>query len=216
MKMTKMIFVRHGQSVANLERVFAGHVDTPLTELGMLQAERTAQFLRDYPIEAIYASDLTRAMQTAAPTAALHGLSVIPDEQLREIYAGDWENVAYEDLMKHFSESYAMWRNDCGRAHPENGERVVDLAARIYRETERIAELHRGGCVAIFTHATPIRALCARWTGYAPEDLGKATFCPNASVSVVNYLEDGSYEVELCGYDAHQGEISTALAKGIV
>ncbi len=216
MKMTKLIFVRHGQSVANLERVFAGHMDTHLTELGMLQAECTAHFLRDYPIDAIYASDLTRAMQTAAPTAAMHGLEIIPDVQLREIFAGDWEGVPYEVLMERYAESYGMWRTDCGRAHPENGERVVDLAARIYHEVERIAEVHRGGCVAIFSHATPIRALRARWEGYAPEDLARVEFCANASVSVVDYLDDGGFAVHLCGYDAHQGENSTGLVKGIV
>jgi broad specificity phosphatase PhoE len=216
MKMTKMIFVRHGQSLANLERVFAGNTDTPLTELGRRQAECTAELLREYPIDAIYASDLSRAMQTAEPTARMHGLTVIPDEQLREIYAGDWENVPYEELLVRFPESYGTWRTDCGRAHPENGERVTDLAARIYREVERLAQLHRGGCVAIFSHATPIRALRALWEGYPPEELARVEFCPNASVSVVDYCEDGSFAVHLCGYDAHQGGNSTSLAKGIV
>lgn len=216
MNMTKMIFVRHGQSVANLERIFAGHTDTPLTEQGLLQAERTAKFLSDYPIDAIYASDLTRAMQTAAPTARQHGLAVNPDRELREIFAGDWEGVAYGVLMERFSESYATWRTDCGRAHPENGESVVALAHRIYREVDRLAEQHRGGCVAIFSHATPIRALRARWEGYPPEELARVAFCSNASVSVVDYFDDGGFSVELCGYDGHQGELATGLAKGIV
>lgn len=216
MKMTKMIFVRHGQSVANLEKVFAGHTDTVLTELGHKQAACTAEFLRDYPIDAIYASDLTRAMQTAAPTAAAHGLEVIPDVFLREVFAGDWEGLPYETLMERFSESYTVWRTDCGRAHPENGESVVELSRRICGEVERIAKAHPDGCVAIFTHATPIRALCARWAGYAAEDIARVSFCPNASVSVVDYLDDGTFTVHLCGYDGHQGENSTGLLKGIV
>ena len=214
--MTKMIFVRHGQSEANLARVFAGHTDVALTELGKIQAERTAQFLRDYPIDAIYASDLRRAMQTAAPTAALRGLQVIPDVQLREIFAGAWENLPYETLMERFSESYALWRTDCGRAHPENGERVTELSARVCAEVDRIARAHCGGCVAIFSHATPIRALRAHWEGYPPEELARVGFCANASVSVVDYLEDGSFTVHLCGYDGHQGEHSTSFAKGVV
>ncbi|MBE6589759.1 MAG: histidine phosphatase family protein [Ruminococcaceae bacterium] len=214
--MTKMIFVRHGQSVANLERAFAGHVDTVLTELGKQQAERTALFLKDYPIDKIYASDLTRAMQTAVPTAKMHGLGIVPDEALREIYAGAWEALPYETLMRDFSESYTTWRTDCGRAHPDGGESVVALSERIYREVDRIAAENEGKCVAVFSHATPIRLLRARWEGYAPEELARVAFCANASVSVVDYMEDGSYRVHLCGYDAHQGEYSTGLAKGIV
>ncbi len=216
MKMTKMIFVRHGQSEANLARVFAGNTDTVLTELGKLQAERTALFLKDYKIDVIYASDLTRAMQTAIPTAKAQGLGIIPCEELREIYAGDWENLPYEVLMRDFEESYAMWRNDCGRAHPENGESVIELSKRIYQAVEHIARKHEGKCVAIFSHATPIRLLRAKWEGYPPEELSRVMFCSNASVSIVDYNADGSYNVQLCGYDGHQGELSTGFAKGIV
>ena len=214
--LTTLIFVRHGQSEANLQKVFAGHTNTPLTELGHRQAERTAAFLKEYPISHIYASDLDRAMQTAEPTAKSHGLSVIPDPWMREIYAGEWEGRLYEDLMRDFSKSYETWRKDCGRAHPEGGESVVALSARIYAEVERILQKHKGECVAIFTHATPIRLLRAKWEGYPPEELSQVEFCANASVSVVDYEDDGSFHVRLCGYDAHQGELSTSLAKGIV
>ena len=214
--MTKMIFVRHGQSEANLAHVFAGHTNTPLTEHGKQQAERTAQFLRDYPIDKIYASDLTRAMQTAEPTARLFGLEIIPDSALREIYAGAWENLPYETLMRDFSESYSVWRTDCGLAHPEQGESVLALSERIYAEVDRIAKENEGRCVAIFSHATPIRLLRARWEGYSPRELAKVTFSGNASVSVVDYLDDGTYRIHLCGYDGHQGDAATGLAKGIV
>ena len=124
--MTKMIFVRHGQSEANLLTIFAGHTDIPLTDLGRHQAENTAQFLKDYSIDAVYASDLLRAMQTAEPTARMHGLEIIPDVRLREIYAGDWEGVTFNDLLTLYPESFGiLWRTDCGRAHPENGESVL-------------------------------------------------------------------------------------------
>lgn len=215
--MTKMIFVRHGQSEANLAKLFAGHTDIPLTELGRRQAENTAQFLKDYPIDVIYASDLLRAMQTAEPTARMHGLEIIPNERLREIYAGDWEGVSFETLLEKFPESFGeVWRKDCGHAHPENGESVPALSERIYAEVDRLAAMHRGECVAIFSHATPIRLLCALWQGYAPEDLSKVSFCGNASVSVVDYEDDGSYTVHLCGYDGHHGEMATRFEKGRV
>ena len=117
--MTTVIFVRHGQSTANLEHVFAGHTDAPLTELGKKQAQNTANFLKDYPICAIYSSDLMRSMQTAEPTGKLHNLPVIPDRELREIYAGEWEGRSYEELMEKYADSFTIWRTDCGRAHPE-------------------------------------------------------------------------------------------------
>ena len=214
--MTTVIFVRHGQSTANLERVFAGHTDAPLTELGHKQAENTANFLKNYPIRAIYSSDLCRSMQTAEPTAKMHNLPVIPDRKLREIFAGEWEGRSYDELMEKYAKSYTTWRTDCGRAHPEEGESVVELSERIYREVDRIAKENVGKCVAVFSHATPIRLLRARWEGYPPEELSKVAFCSNASVSVVDYLENGTYRVHLCGYDGHQGDARTGLPKGIV
>lgn len=214
--MTTLIFVRHGQSTANLEKTFAGQTDFPLSEIGHRQAERTADFLKNYPISKIYSSDLTRAMQTAEPTAKTHGLQIVPSQNLREIYAGEWEGRAYEELIQKYSESYGVWRTDCGRAHPEKGESVVQLSKRIYSEVERIINANRGECVAVFTHATPLRTLQAKWEGYPVEELSRVEFCANASVSIVDYNDDGSFAVRLCGYDGHQQDLSTRFAKGLV
>ena len=214
--MTTVIFVRHGQSTANLACLFAGHTDVALTELGCKQAENTAKFLKDYPIRAIYSSDLERSMQTAAPTGKMHCLPVIPDRALREIYAGEWEGRSYDELMEKYAESYTIWRTDCGRAHPEGGESTVELGIRIYREVDRLIEKHKGECFAIFTHATPIRLMRAKWEGYPPEELKNVEFCANASVSVVEYDDNGNVNVLLYGYDEHQGDIATRFVKGSI
>ena len=90
------------------------------------------------------------------------------------------------------------------------------LSKRIYAEIDRIVSENSGKCVAIFTHATPIRLLRAKWEGYPPEELSQVMFCSNASVSVVEYGEDGRANVILCGYDEHQGDLATRFAKGVV
>ncbi len=214
--MTTVIFVRHGQSTANLACLFAGHTDVALTELGHKQAENTANFLKNYPISAIYSSDLERSMQTAAPTGKEHNLPVIPNRELREIFAGEWEGRSYDELMEKYADSYTTWRTDCGRAHPEGGESTLELGARIYREVDRLIDAHKGECFAIFTHATPIRLMRAKWEGYSPEELKNVEFCANASVSVVEYDNEGNTNVLLCGYDEHQGDIATRFAKGSI
>ena len=214
--MTTFIFVRHGQSRANLERIFAGHTDTPLTDLGHKQAQNTARFLEQYPIEKIYSSDLLRSMQTAEPTARHFGLPVIPDCEMREIYAGEWEGKLYEDLMKEYHEEYETWIKNCGCAHPNGGESVAELGERIYSECDRLLAENQGKCVAVFSHATPIRLLSARFQNVPVEQLFQVPFAPNASVTVVEYDEEGNFTLKLSGYDGHQGELSTSLAKGIV
>ena len=214
--MTTLIFVRHGQSVSNLETRFTGQGDTPLTALGREQAIRTANYLASYPIDVIYTSDLSRARDTARPTAEMHGLEVIPEPAFREIYAGDWEGHTYEELSALYGDAYETWKHDVGRAHPQNGERVTDLAARIYAATDRVLAANRGKCVTIFTHATPVRMMACKWFGYAVEDAGKLPFCGNASVSIAEYEDDGTCRLICYGYDRHQGDAATELPKNLV
>ena len=214
--MKTLIFIRHGQSQSNLNMIFTGQSNVPLTPLGMRQAENTACFLDAFPIDVIYSSDLLRSMQTAMPTARRKGLTVVPEEGLREIFAGAWEGRSYESLAQEDTEEFDRWRTDCGNSCPRDGESVKALAKRIYATVDRILSQERGKCVALFTHATPIRLMRARWEGIDMDDLSDLPFCGNASVSVVDYADDGTFQVRLCCYDGHQGEDATTLPRGNV
>lgn len=214
--MTTLIVVRHGQSVSNLQKRFTGQHETDLTELGHLQAENTARFLDDYHIDKIYASDLSRAMETARHTAERKGLLIIPDRGFREINAGLWEGMEYDAIRAKYQQDYQVWLTDLGRAHPTGGESVRQLAQRVYQATERVLAENRGKTVAVFTHATPLRMLGCLWHGLAPEDAVKINGCANASVSVVEYEDDGSFRLVHYGYNKHQGENVTELPRGLV
>ena len=209
--MTTLIFVRHGQSESNLTHRFTGQGNTPLTALGLRQAERTAELLRDAPIDVIYSSDLCRSMQTAEKTAQMHDLVIIPRQPLREIYAGEWESMEYDEIKANYPDSYGVWLSDVGRAHPNGGESVLALTERIYREVDAIVNAHPDQTVAIFTHALPIRMLACRWQGIDPQNAREVPFSSNASVSAVRYHDDGSTELLIYGYDAHQGSDATRL-----
>lgn len=89
--MTKLLFVRHGESIYNNASKFTGQKDIPLTELGEKQAEVTGKFLwENYPIDAVYSSDLSRAVNTAKPLADKLGLPIHTDPRFREIDLGEW------------------------------------------------------------------------------------------------------------------------------
>ena len=213
--MTTLIVVRHGQSESNLSRIFAGQTETALTALGRAQAEETARFLDGAAIDKIYASDLSRAMNTARATAKRHGLDIIPRASLREINAGFWEGKAYLELIEQYPE-YAKWRSDVINAHPEGGESVRALAARVYAEIDRIVAENRGKTVAVFTHATPVRMLAYRWFGYSLDEKAEIPFCSNASVSIAEYQESGEFHrLVHYGYDKHLTNV-TEVPKGIV
>ncbi len=215
MNKTRLIFVRHGESEANLAGVFVGHQNSPLTEKGHAQAEMTAEFLKDEKIDVFYASDLIRAADTGRHIAARHGAEIILNEHMREICGGEWENKKFADLPSLYPEEYGLWLSDIGKAAPHGGESVRALYERITAEAAKIARENMGKTVLIATHATPIRALTCLWRQTAPEDMRLIPWPHNASVSTADYYEDGRIELVSADVFDFMGEDATALPKNV-
>jgi probable phosphoglycerate mutase len=212
---TTVVAVRHGESISNLNKTFTGQWDVPLTALGINQAERTAAFLDAYPITALYSSDLMRAMQTAEPTAKKKGIAIIPDARLREIHGGDWQQRVGTEIAKMYPESYKIWKTDVVNGHPDGGESFYEVMARMRDAFSDIVSRHRGECVAIFSHAGAFRTLMVDWFGPDVDDRNMS-WMTNASVSVIEYDDDGTCNVILYSYDGHQGDAVTKLSKELV
>ena len=212
--MTRLIFVRHGQSEANFTRSFAGHTDAPLTALGRAQAASAGEYLRRFRIDLAYASDLRRAYDTAAIIAAPHGLLPTPTPAFREIFAGEWEGRRFTDLETEYAADYAVWRGDIGHARPTGGESVVELGTRIASAVTRLLRAHEGKTVLIGTHATSIRVMECFLRGVPFEEAARIPWTQNASTTVVEY-EAGTPRILLCGYNAYLGEISTRMPANV-
>ena len=213
--MTRFLLVRHGQSRANLEEVFAGNYDAELTELGHRQAKLTAEFVvANYQIDAIYSSDLKRAYQTGKHAADVLGLKIQKEPDLREIKAGEWEAMPFEEIAKQYGEDYEVWLTDIGNAKCTNGESVADLAIRVVEAIMRIAKEHPDQTVLITTHATPIRAL--EWH-ISEKDLPYMRDIPwvaNASVTEI-HCEKGKLIPVKVSMVEHLGGCKTALPANV-
>lgn len=214
MSKCRLILVRHGQSEGNLVRSFLGHTDLDLTELGHKQAECTAQYLKNEKIDVIYSSDLKRAWNTAEHIAAKKNLSIIADSELREIFAGEWENRLFNDLETEFSEDFKCWREDIGNAAPTGGESVKALYNRIISELLRISKMYEGETVCIATHATPIRMACVKARGFSVEQAKDVDWVKNASVTVID-VENGNFTMVKEGYYEHMGALVSGLPKNV-
>ena len=211
---THLYLVRHGQSEGNLSHSFLGHTDLPLTDHGHRQAELASHYLVTLSPSRIYSSDLLRAYQTAEPTAKKLSLPIQADEALREIFAGDWEGLSFENLMNDFSEDYTVWRTDIGNACPTNGESVRELSVRIEQELTRIAKENENQIVMVFLHATPIRVFSALCSGLGLAGMKDLPWASNASVSHFLY-EDGRFSLIDYGYDDYLGDTSTKLPRNV-
>lgn len=184
---TRLIVVRHAQSTGNLLSEFHGQYPSDITELGVKQAECTAEFLKDWKIDTAFASDIPRAYHTASIVAKHHGIEVNKCEGLRELFAGEWECMRFDDLGKKFPVEYDLWKNDLGNAKCPGGESVRELQVRVKKSVEQIVKDNAGKNILIGTHATPIRVMACVWHGVDIEKIGTLPWVPNASVSVIEY-----------------------------
>lgn len=212
--MTTVIFIRHGQSECNLERRFAGQIDAKLTDLGFKQAESAAKALVRFPITKIYSSPLSRAMNTAKPTAELLGLEIIPEPGILEISAGEWEGLSFDTIAAQYPEEFAHLQNDRSLLRLPGGETMRELYDRVTACVDRLAAENRGGCIALFSHAMPLRSMLCYWQKIPFAEIGNIPSGPNASITVAEYDDTGAAHILQLPNTDHL-ETITALPMGL-
>lgn len=209
--MTKFLMIRHGQSVANENGIFAGHTDAHLTELGELQARKTAEYIKGhYKVDKIFASPLQRAKRTAEISGELLGLQTETRPELAEIFAGKWEGMRYDDIPNIYPDDHNVWVNDIGKCRPTDGESVAELYERVVGAIKKIAEEFPDSTVLIGTHATPVRAASAYALGIPAERLREVPWSSNASVTVIE-VNGEDWHLAEASADAHLAELVTRL-----
>lgn len=220
--MTTVILVRHGQSVGNFLGMCCGQKDYPLTEQGHEQAKLTGAYLKKhYAIDAIYASSLTRTMQTAAPTGEAFGLEVIPADAFKEMCGGILEGVSKAEIHenKEYYELHREWNNGEDIC-PEGGETKRQLRERVLEFYRELLKKHTGQCIAIFSHWGPIYQIYQTWVNERPElNLPTVEDNPisNSSITVGQYDDNGRFlEVLELGQKGHLGDIASDSLKGLV
>lgn len=209
--MTKFLIIRHGQSTANLEERYAGWYDAPLTELGRKQAAITTDYiLKNYHVDAVYSSDLIRAVETVKEIAARANVPLVKEKALREIDGGEWERKQVEEIAREYPEQAYLWKTDIGKARPTGGESFAELQVRIDSAFRKIAAENDGKTVVIASHGGAIRTMQCLFENVPIEDMRKVPWTPNASVSEVNY-ENGKYTPVRLGYTGHLGTLITEI-----
>jgi broad specificity phosphatase PhoE len=137
----RLVAVRHGRTAWNAEGRFQGHADPPLDDVGQATARVLAEQWAGPGIALVACSDLTRAVQTAAPLAAACALQVTVDPRLREVDVGDWEGLRPPEIEARFPAQWEAWnagadiRRGGGETRAEASHRVaaalLDLSATI-------------------------------------------------------------------------------------
>ena len=175
--MTTFYFVRHGESEANRDGVFAGRSDSPLTERGRVQAVALADVLRDVAFERIIATPLSRSLDTALVIARMRKMPVYVERGLIEIDVGDRTGARYDEVR-----GLPVWRDDAFVAWP-NGETLDGVLERARAALRRIARDDPDGTVLVIGHGGVTRILVSHFLGILPRlDRSPAT---NTNVTVI-------------------------------
>ena len=149
---TRIIAIRHGETSWNVDTRIQGHLDIPLSANGRWQAERLAGALREEPLAAIYASDLTRAWETAQYVGRAQGIVVTKEIGLRERGFGDFEGKTFAEIEVLLPEQSMRWRKRDPDFSPAGGESLVTLRSRVISAAQRLAALHPGELIAMVGH----------------------------------------------------------------
>ena len=166
MKATRLYLVRHGATQLTAEDRFSGAIGVDLSVEGRAQAERLAERLASEPISAVYASPLSRTVETATILAEPHGLPVQNRDGLREISHGRWEGLTRPEVEKRFPDEYAAWEADPFTFAPLDGESGLAVLARALPVVREIVVAHAGHNVLVVSHKATLRLLLSSLLGF--------------------------------------------------
>ncbi len=195
--MADFFLIRHGESLANLDRRFdATPPGAPLSRRGLEQADLVADWfaLRGAWPDILLASPFTRTRQTAKPLHRRSGRGLLIADLLRETAVGDWEGRSSRDMSD--DPLYQAWRHDPDVRPPGGGERLCDVALRVMSLLDTLRRLAPDSSAALFTHQHGLRAALSL-TSSLRDEAGRLRPVPNCAIVHLRHDPSGLHLVAL-------------------
>jgi probable phosphoglycerate mutase len=186
---TRILAIRHGETAWNVDGRIQGHMDVGLNDTGRWQAQRLAQALTGEAIDAIYASDLGRALETAQALADAKAMPVSTDTGLRERAFGKFEGKTFLDAETLWPEQALRWRTREPHFVPDGGESLLQFRHRVQQAVGHIARRHPGEQVAIVSHGGVLDVLY-RWATGQEMQAPRSWELGNASINRLLWTPD--------------------------
>ena len=210
--MTKVIFIRHGQTEWNVTGRYQGQSDVQLSEEGRQQAVKLAENFPVERVDAIYASDLQRAMVTAETIAKQFGLSVQAEPAFRELSFGDWEGLTYQQIVDKWEDAMANFLQHPDILEIPGGESFPVVQQRAMKRLNELIEKHDGQTIVVVAHGAVLRTMLTAALHMPLQYLWSIRQF-NTAVNIVRYDADANPTVELLNSTAHLGN---EVQRGII
>ena len=189
---TRILVIRHGESIANLEKFFAGQSNIGLTDLGIKQAETAAEAMKDVHIDKIFSSTLDRAYYTALPFAMMRNLEVIRIYDFIEMNCGHWTGKTFAEVEKLYHEERMLWKKDAFHLKITDGESYIDVSLRIEKAIRTLAKENKGKTILVASHGGAIRTIPYSFSKEKSAKIFNATPIPtNCSITEIVFSENG-------------------------
>lgn len=161
--MTSLLLIRHAET--DLAGTLCGQIDPPLNAAGLAQIQHLIESLHNEPPQAVFTSDLRRAIDTADPIAKAFNVPCFTRPALREIDFGRWEGLRWSDIEAADPISSSEWLAAFPHLPAPNGERFEDFESRVLAEANYLVEQTHFQFLAVVTHAGVMRTILRRISG---------------------------------------------------
>lgn len=191
--MTLLLLIRHGENEFVKTGKLAGRLPgVHLNEKGQKQALALGEALKDVPIKALYSSPLERALETAAPIAEAHKLTIQQEPDLMDTHVGKWQGRSLAVLR--LTKAWKVVQSAPSRFRFPEGETFLECQMRIVNVLERIIQKHNKpqDIVAVVFHADPVKLAVAHFLGM-PLDHFQRLGCDTGSLTLIAAGETGAF-----------------------
>jgi broad specificity phosphatase PhoE len=147
--MAKLILVRHGETVWNVEKIYRGRADVNLDEVGIEQAELLGKYLSNWELEAIYSSPLRRALDTANIIAHYQKIVVHIAEGLIDFDYGEWQSLPEQEAKGLYPTLHNEWHNNPHKVKMPGGESLEDVRRRAIEVVSDVLSKYQGSVVLV-------------------------------------------------------------------
>ena len=175
-KVSKLVLVRHGQSLWNLENRFTGWVDIELSEKGREEAQKAGKEIAGFRFQLAFTSALSRAQQTLdiiLKEIRQNEIPIFKDQALNERHYGDLQGLNKAETAKKYGDKQVhLWRRSYD-VQPPNGESLKDTAARVlpYFRSKIMPEIQKGKDVLVVAHGNSLRSVIMSLENLSPEQI---------------------------------------------
>ena len=205
----EIYFVRHGQTIWNVEKRFQGLSDSPLTELGITQAKLLGEKLKNIKFDKFYSTSLKRAYDTANYIKGNRKQKVEIFDDFVEISMGDMEGIKQEDFKKLYPEQVKNFFFNQLEYDPSSfgGESFLEVRERVIRGLNKFIELNKNyERVLVVSHGATLKTLLHYISGKDISTLSDEAIPKNTSYTIVKY-ENGKFEIIDFSNTSHLEEI---------